>query len=65
MCLSSVYKKEDEEHVFLYKNIAKVELTGDGLYFTDLFGVRNRFDGTLLEIDLLENTIFVKDGDAK
>ena len=61
MCLSNVYKKGEEENIFLFKNIAKVDINGKELVFTDLMGVKNVINGSLIEIDLLENTILVKE----
>ena len=61
MCLSNVYKKGEEENIFLFKNIAKVDINGDELVFTDLMGVKNVINGSLIEIDLLENTILVRE----
>ncbi len=60
MCLSNVYKKDGDEDVFMLKNIAQVKTDGDRLVFTDLMGVRTEFDGTIVNIDLLENIILVK-----
>ncbi len=61
MCLSNVYKKGEEENIFLFKNIAKVDINGEELVFTDLMGVKNVINGSLIEIDLLENTILVRE----
>lgn len=61
MCLSAVYKKGKEENIFLFRNIAKVEVNGNELVFTDLMGVKNVINGSLIEIDLLENTILVRE----
>lgn len=61
MCLSTVYKKGSDENIFMFKNIAKVEVKGKALVFTDLFGVRTEFEGEIIEIDLLENIILVKE----
>lgn len=61
MCLSTVYKKGSDENIFMFKNIAKVEVKGKTLVFTDLFGVRTEFEGEIIEIDLLENIILVKE----
>lgn len=60
MCLSTVYKQNNGENVFMFKNIAKVEVTDNILIFTDLFGVRSEFAGKITEIDLTENFILVK-----
>ena len=61
MCLSSVYKQSGDENVFMLKNIAKVEVNGKMLAFTDLFGGRTEFEGEISDIDLLENIILVKE----
>lgn len=61
MCLSNVYKKGEEENIFLFKNISKVDINGKELVFTDLMGVKNVINGSLIEIDLLENTILVRE----
>lgn len=59
MCLSTVYRKSEEENVFLLKNIADVKISGDSLVFIDLMGVRTELEGRILEIDLMENTILI------
>lgn len=61
MCLSDVYKQGEEENIFLFKNVAKVEVRGNELVFTDLFGGKNKINGRLVEIDLLENTILFRE----
>lgn len=59
MCLSTVYRKEDEENIFLLKNIANVKINENNLVFVDLMGVRTEMTGKILEIDLMENTILI------
>lgn len=59
MCLSTVYKKSEDENVFLLKNIADVKITDNTLVFVDLMGVRTELEGRILEIDLMENTILI------
>ena len=61
MCLSNVYKQCGEESIFLFRNIAKVEVNGKELVFTDLLGVKSALTGSIVEIDLIENTILVKE----
>lgn len=61
MCLSSVYKKGSEENIFLCKNIARV-LPKDGkVVCYDLMGQRTVFAGEILDIDLMENIILIKE----
>ena len=61
MCLSSVYKKGSEENIFLCKNIARV-LPKDGkVVCYDLMGQRTVFSGEILDIDLMENIILIKE----
>lgn len=62
MCLSSVYKKSDDENIFLCKNVAKVICNEDELIIFDLFGERKVLKGKISEIDLMENTILIKEG---
>ncbi len=60
MCLSSVYRKEEEENVFLCKNIARV-IPGKGeVVCIDLLGNRTRIPGEILDIDLMENIILIR-----
>lgn len=61
MCLSSVFKKGPEENIFLCKNIARV-LSKDGkIVCYDLMGQRTVFAGEILDIDLMENIILIKE----
>lgn len=59
MCLSTVYRKENEENIFLLKNIANVKIDENHLVFIDLMGVRTEITGKIIEIDLMENFILV------
>ena len=45
MCLSSIYKKSEDENVFLLKNVARVICK----------------DGELIVYDLMENIILIKE----
>ena len=61
MCLSSVFKKGSEENIFLCKYIARV-LPKDGkVVCYDLMGQRTVFAGEILDIDLMENIILIKE----
>lgn len=61
MCLSSVYRKDDAENVFLCKNIARVIPQNGKIVCYDLLGNRTEFAGEILDIDLMENTILIKE----
>lgn len=61
MCLSSIYKKSDDENVFLMKNVARVICNGKELTVYDLMGVRTVLQGEICDIDLMENIILIKE----
>ncbi len=52
MCLSTVYQnKPDEENIYC-KYVAKIEINGDTLTFTDVMGDTVTAQGRLLSADL-------------
>ncbi len=61
MCLSSVYRKGDTENVFLCKNIARVIPQNGSVICYDLLGNRTVIEGEILDIDLMENMILIKE----
>ncbi len=61
MCLSSIYKKSDDENIFLIKNVARVICQEDELIVYDLMGARSVLKGKICDIDLMENIILIKD----
>lgn len=60
MCLSSIYKKGNDENVFIMKNVARVICKDGELIVYDLMGVRTVLQGEICDIDLMENTIMIK-----
>lgn len=62
MCLSSVYKQDNNENVFVCKNVAKVLCNENDLIVYNLFGEQTVLQGSVIEIDLMENTILIKEG---
>ena len=60
MCLSSIYKKSDDENVFLLKNVARVICSENEIVVYDLMGVRTVLQGKICDIDLMENIILIK-----
>ena len=61
MCLSTIYKKSDDENVFLLKNVARIICEDDRLIVYDLMGVRTELQGKICDIDLMENIILIKE----
>lgn len=62
MCLSTVYKMTEGQPVFFCKNIQNVESDESGkLTFTDIMGVRYTSSGKIQSIDLVNNTIHIKE----
>ncbi len=61
MCLSSIYKKTDEENVFLLKNVARIICKDGEIIVYDLMGARTVLQGEICDIDLMENIILIKD----
>ena len=60
MCLSSIYKKSEDENIFLLKNVARVICNDGELVVYDLMGVCTKIKGEICDIDLMENTILIK-----
>lgn len=63
MCLSTVYKQEDGENVYLCKNIARVIPGENEVTCFDLMGRKTVIAGVLVDIDLMENIILVKEAE--
>ncbi len=63
MCLSTVYKQEDGENVYLCKNIARVIPGENEVTCFDLMGRKTVIAGVLVDIDLMENVILVKEAE--
>ena len=61
MCLSSIYKKNGDENVFLLKNVARVICKDGELIVYDLMGARTVLKGEICDIDLMENIILIKE----
>ena len=61
MCLSEVYKQTDSEPEFLCKNIAKIIPMENEVVFYDFMGRKTVFYGSILSVDLMENTVLVKE----
>lgn len=65
MCLSTVYKMTEDQPVFFCKNIQNVQAEENGtLTFTDIMGVRYTSHGSIEGIDLVNNTIHIKEAQS-
>ena len=53
MCLSSIYKKNDDENVFLLKNVARVICKDGEIVVYDLMGARTVLQGEILMCEVL------------
>lgn len=65
MCLSAVYKESPVGIEPLCKNIAKVETEGNNLIFTDILGKTTVISAEILNIDLMENVIRIREIEKK
>ena len=60
MCLSTVYNQKKEK---LAGNVAVVKAENGRLVFTDILGISTAVEGTIESIDLMENLIYVQQGE--
>ena len=57
MCLSTVYQNQPDESNIYCKFVAKIEIDGDTLTFTDVMGDQVTAKGRLLSADLTGGTV--------
>ena len=60
MCLSTVFTEAKNSEP-LIKNVAMVEIQGDEIIFTDILGRKTAVKGFVSAVDLMENTITVRE----
>ncbi len=58
MCLASAYAEKSKK--LLMENTKTIEIEGDTVILTDLFGKVERIKGTIANIDLEENRVIIK-----
>lgn len=64
MCLASVYgKRSDEDETLLLKNVTKIRVDGDEVVLYDILGMPTRIKGVLLEVDLMDSIVKIKQTD--
>jgi len=59
MCLSTVYSDMKKEPIC--KNVAKVSFEGEKIVLIDIMGRKTVIDGSISDIDLMENIIKIKE----
>ena len=57
MCLSTVYRNKPEEDNIFCKFVAKIDIDGDNLTFTDVMGDQVTARGRLLSADLTGGSV--------
>ena len=61
MCLSLVCQRKGTEEIPLLENVAKVCVDGTHLTFIDLMGRRKEFEGSVVNMEFLENKVIVEE----
>jgi predicted RNA-binding protein len=59
MCLSKAFLEYDSARELVLADITKLELAGDKLILTSLFGERKEVAGKLKSVDFVANTVTV------
>lgn len=59
MCLSTVYNKEQTDDNILMENVMMVEISGEKVILTDLFGRSLEIIGTLIKASLTDGYVIV------
>ena len=60
MCMSTVYEHNTDGDVFLYRNIANVEVDKDKLIFVNILGEKMDYSGVIRKMDFINNLILVE-----
>lgn len=61
MCLSNVYRlNADNERELILKNAASMAMKDGKLVFTNLMGLKTVVEGTVENVDLINNFILVR-----
>lgn len=59
MCLSTVYRDSQSEENICCKFVARIEVDGDKLTFTDVLGEELTVEGKLLSADLTAGVVVI------
>jgi predicted RNA-binding protein len=63
MCLSTAYSNSINENNILCKNVTRVDIDGKIITITDLLGSEVTVTGTLVSVDMMENTVVINTED--
>lgn len=61
MCLSTVYKNQKNEAAVAMRNVMRIECKGGQVILTDLMDRTMTIDGELLEANLVDGFVIVKE----
>ena len=61
MCLSTVYKNTKEESSVILRNVMKIECSGGTIVLTDLMDRQVAVEGQLVEANLVDGFVIVKE----
>jgi predicted RNA-binding protein len=65
MCLSTIYMNSGNEQKEIMKDIARIEVEGQGFWFINLFGEKKFVEGSIETVDLMDgHFVLVKKGDS-
>ncbi len=59
MCLSTVYKEKKDLKNKIMENVCTINLTKEGLVFTDLMDRKLKYNGNLIEANLVDGYVIV------
>lgn len=60
MCLSNVYRDEQAKKNLLATEVASIEMEGDVITLTDLFGRKTRVEGRIRRADLTGGVVILE-----
>ena len=61
MCLSTVYKNTREESAIVMKNVMRIDCEGGQVVLTDLMDRTVTIQGTLVQANLVDGFVIVKE----
>ena len=59
MCLSTVVRVSDGVSEPVLTQVSEAKVNGNTVTFTDLLGVETEIQGTITDVDLIDNKIYI------
>lgn len=59
MCVSKVYIIENGKEMLIMEEIENIEINGDEIIFTDLFGEKKKIEAKIKKIDFENHKVFL------